>query len=396
MTIHRLVVTLVLILLCQGTRCEVMKIRSHYDKWTITVNITMPSNREYVSGIVFLIPGTDGVAEPDLFSVFDEEIEKKNQLTPIGRAVVEQGYAYVSFNTRGIHPLETCLLNSNEQPSLIKFRNRCIDKKIRKTISFEKVESDIEEVIRMVRDKPAFRNLKYVVLAVSEGGIHVSRLIRKKRISPDGIIGIGVPPMSPFELFRDQITQNVSYSKLRESLMNEEIEYISEEKLKDIFPIIQDETFQKLKFLVNLTPRGLNLERLNFQSQYMYSEFDKRIHLYTRKKNPIGTAINFYGLEIGNFVSGENNRNFLEDKVPLIDSLKYYRGQRAFFYGEFDSVVAHKKQLVCNGNDNSANCDYFEIPKVGHGLADSNNSYPKIAIELILDSLHSIISKRCL
>jgi hypothetical protein len=117
--------------------------------------------------------GTTGTEEDYLFRGLADEITRK-------------GLAAVRFDYRGV-------------------REKRVDPEVRKTATIENVRDDIEAVYRFAaRESPCIDPERIVVLAHSEGTIHVAHLIHEKRISPKGLLFIGLVARSPKELIRWQ------------------------------------------------------------------------------------------------------------------------------------------------------------------------------------------------
>ena len=371
---------------------ETVKLKSKYDNWTIDVKIYNKNIKSPPKGIVVLLPGTDGIAEPDMLEVFSSA-PFGGQPSAIGRQVISDGFVYVTFNTRGIRPIESCLLKEGKQPLFTDFRDRCIDFRIRRKINFQKIESDIQIVMNFLHQNKEWNRAKKAIIAVSEGGVHASRLIRSRKINPDLLIGVGVSTSSPRDHFRDQISQNVSYSILRKWMKQKNVEKMTVDDLDLALPIVSQSNREKLKFLINLVPEGLTLNRLSIQSSHMYQEFDKRVPTFIRKNKAEITGLNFFDYEIKDFVSGAQNRDFLADRINLRDSLRGFQGQMVFMYGEFDSLVLHSKESACGKNESKKNCGYHIVPKAAHGLADSNNEYSGEALNIISRALENMANK---
>lgn len=367
-----------------------LAVKSEYDKWRISVSIHTPTAFTQPRGVVILLPGTDGIAEPDLLSVFSGQ-HKKGQLNAIGNQVIKENFAYVTFNTRGIKPIETCLMNKSVHPKIEDFKKKCIDYGIRKTLNFRKIERDIVDVINALRELPMFQQKKFAVIAVSEGGIHASRLIRSNDLKVDALIGIGIPTSSPSDHFRDQISQNVTYKILRRWMIKENLGFLELKDLDKVLPIVSDITRDRIAFLIGLTREGLSLDRLEKQSHYMYQEFDARITSFTRIKNPDAAALDFFGHSIKKFVSGAQNQDFLNDKVNLKTSLANFKGNLTFLYGEYDSLVLHDEKSVCDEGSAMQSCTYHVIPQTGHVLLNSENKFATDALAIISKTLNDLV-----
>lgn len=366
---------------------ETLKLKSRHDDWTIDVKIYNKNANSQPKGIVFVLPGTDGIGHPDMLEFYSDS-PFKGQPNPIGRQVISEGYTFVAFNTRGVRPIESCLPNKGKQPSFTDFEENCIDFSIRAKIRFHKIESDIQTVLSYFRTHPKWNGMKTAIIAVSEGGVHVNRLIRLNKINPNLLIEIGTPTSSPHHHFRDQISQNVSYQILRNWMVERKMDRMQVNDFDLAMPILPDDNRKKLKFLIGLTPDGLSLDRLSVQSKYMYEEFDKLIPTFIRKKNAEITGLNFFDYEIKNFVNGDQNRDFLTDKTNLKDSLRKYQGPKIFIYGEYDSLVLHSKESACDKNDK--NCEYHLVPQVSHGLVSPENEFSREALSIISEALKKI------
>jgi hypothetical protein len=138
-------------------------------------------DRDYLWGI----SGT----ERDL--LFKEFAKSLNQM---GIAAARYDYRGVKCNIISMPACPDC---KTEVQRLAYFRKTCFDEEIRKSVTPITTQQDALEVYKYVQSYEGIDPSKIVVLAHSEGTIHVSRLVGQKAIAPHALLMLGAVAESP-------------------------------------------------------------------------------------------------------------------------------------------------------------------------------------------------------
>ncbi|MGY8767913.1 MAG: alpha/beta hydrolase [Pirellulales bacterium] len=161
--------------------------------------LMLPSNSEQPKGTLLMVPG-GWFAERDGF-LGDSYTEADLMFLRIARRLVQQNYIVARYDNRGVTGNEFTigLSNESEDPfaDTLRYFEQCVDSEVRKSVTPETLMSDAAVVYDFLTQCPDVNRSNIVVLAHSEGGIHVSRLIGTKRIHPQGILFASAITESP-------------------------------------------------------------------------------------------------------------------------------------------------------------------------------------------------------
>jgi pimeloyl-ACP methyl ester carboxylesterase len=111
--------------------------------------------------------------------------------------LVAAGFAVIRYDNRGVRcnemTMPKCPAGSSELQISEHYLNACVDAAVRQTVSVRTQMDDVETVWDFTVNHPRVAQQQVVIVAHSEGGLNVARLISARRICPLGVI-MSVPP----------------------------------------------------------------------------------------------------------------------------------------------------------------------------------------------------------
>lgn len=374
--------TLILSTLNASATKKTVRVNSDFDRWTSEVSISFPNKNTNLKGLVILIPGSESIGEPAITETLKMNKGSVREISDLAKAINTKGFAYAYFNTRGVYPLPSCINEQREQNRLQALVKKCWNRRIRAKLDWTNIESDLEKIITTLKTKKEFKQKKLVLLSRSEGGMHISRLIRMQKINPDGLVNLGVPTVSPYKNSQLQLTLNTYLMRIETYMRNHQMALFNRDMLNDVF---KDLLSSHQNALLEIIGRdGINQERLQQQIKSAILHFDLQVqHLSEIDRSSILSG-SLFNQKIGVMGSKGWAIDALMDKVDYADSLKNYLGKRFNFYGEFDYQVGFNYQTACGEVFDISHCSLEIIPDVGHSLEEANGKLNKNTIEKII------------
>ncbi|WP_411834478.1 alpha/beta hydrolase [Pseudoxanthomonas mexicana] len=317
---------------------------------------------------VVMLGGTDafdrdvhyGTSGTDADLIFRE---LARTLTAQGLAVVRHDYRGVSCNARTMPPCEHC---QSRQQIRTHFVASCVDNDLRKSVSWQTLQSDFLQVYEHARRHPRIDPERIIVLAHSEGSVHVSRLVGDGRIDPSGIVFIGMVAESPMSVIRWQIFSRHAADFLRRlggsgtelSVDNARIDAFCDEAG------IAAEACTAFKSpdggwnLSSLTETMESREYVMLRSQWL----------------AIDDAVPFahhLAADGGIFASFGWWKQWLLDDTPVIEHLHGYRGSISVHLGGIDAATPADRQMPMLDKLGDAFGERLQVhhyPSLGHML----------------------------
>lgn len=287
------------------------------------------------------------------------ELSKK--LTSKGFAVARYDYRGIKCNKRTVNKCTTCKTHEEFMNYFVK---SCIDNSIRSTVTIETTQDDIESVYNFTKSQPFVSPHKNLIIAHSEGTIHIAGLVKKRKINPKAILFWGFVAESPQEIFKwqwmDRSLSNLLQTyglKHGENLTNEAISLqckkmnLTEKQCQEIKSPRGFYTTEELKNQIKDQYEDLRSEALSHSDtdsfKYVWSEY-----------GAIFSSYNWWKMW---FSDGKANINKLYD----------YSGKISFINGTIDMATPSARELsiVKSNKINFKNkIRINEVPGVGHGL----------------------------
>lgn len=379
----RYIASLLLILFSSNSYADVtlrtFKIPSKFENWEIEVFGFFPDMTSTVKGIIFVIPGTSGFVEPKILRRNTENILNVEQPSELASAFLEAGYIYLTTNYRGMKSGYQCLREKQVKP--IEFIDECIDIEVRKTIDFEKIESDIELALERIQTSDELKSYPLIVAAISEGGVHISRLVQQKKIDPKGIIGIGVPTTSMLDNIKDQLSLNVQLRIVLNSLKKNKVKEFCPADIKKTLPYIRNEIDQILRN--NLFQVCRRKSEISMYMRKAYDLANEQLRVMVSNPTPFGG--NVFDVAVDEFVGFKWLLDALNDQDDLASKLAHYEGGLILIYGEYDSTIAISPDRVCKSKKQvKQQCIVKVMKGVDHTLQNQSSRIAKdVLVELV-------------
>ncbi len=350
-----------------------IQIPTQHDNFHQKLTIYPAKKNLATKGVVIQIPGSDGIGDIPFSNFRNFRKNSIYKAHPLASLFNRNGYAFVTFNTRGIDRLKDCLKNT--RPSHLKqyFANNCIDEKIRKNIDWERIETDITMITAYFRNVFEGQTLGY--LTISEGGTHAFRLIRKEMVKPDFIIGLGVPTSSPLENARQQVSSAIYINKLLQFMSKKSLTEISTSQIETLFPHML--SLHKTQFRMQFVGERISRDQLTIKLAENLNEFERKAIEIMSLKRSDAVSADMDGIEIPSFSSVAWWQDSLMDDIPLCTSITGYAGNVHLFFGEFDSQVARGDE-TCedrSGRSTPLKLTTYQISNTGHSLLDQHGNY---------------------
>lgn len=129
----------------------------------------------------------------------------------LARAFTASGMAVLRFDNRGVRGNELtmppCPAGRSEAEAAQHYLDACVDSGVRRTVTVETQQDDIEEMWRFAAEHVNIDPARIVLWAHSEGGLNTARLIGAQRVAPCGVIFVGTATEAPAEIFHWQVVE---------------------------------------------------------------------------------------------------------------------------------------------------------------------------------------------
>ncbi|MCF8060269.1 MAG: hypothetical protein K9K67_13290 [Bacteriovoracaceae bacterium] len=243
----------------------------------------------------------------------------------LSEILTEKCVAVVRYDYRGV----TCDLVDDATIEA------CLDQEVRKKVDGETLLQDIQLVYDYAKNHHRIDKKSIVVHAYSEGSINISRLIKRGKIKPRGLVFVGGVTESAASLLRWQFVGRsvdlaFAFDANGDGLLTN-FEIISGYK-GSFF----DENEIPLLFL--MSPTGIwnrfTLKQF-FNNQYMMiakGTLATPSHFPYRHKDLIYSSVGWW-------------QTWFSDTEPVVKKLANYRGKITYFNGTQDSQAPGKRQL---------------------------------------------------
>lgn len=349
---------------------ESFSLQTYDHKTFIAGEIDFPDNGKDCQNcqfpLIVMIPGTGlydrdylfGISGTDRDFMFRDFAEA---LAEVGIASLRYDYRGVGCNPRTAPPCPDC---SPEE------RNRhyiasCIDNDVRSAVTMENMDEDVELIYTHALQHKRIDPNRIVVLAHSEGTIHVSRLISVGRVVPRALLYLGMVAESPAGVMRwqetDRFLRVFSWDTDHDGVL-------SNDEIRTGFS--SDPYFSSIGLTVDalLSPSGSWTEK-TFRSSRVVSYDQLRSEtLAHRDDEPIVIVPEPLMVQAAYAWS----KAFFTDERPIVDLLRGYPGRLIAHNGGYDSQTPAERELgvlsVAAGQFQIAPIGIHH-PDVGHGFS---------------------------
>ncbi len=338
-------------------------VRSPNDDSIIDVTVILPTEGRAPRAVVLSIPGASGIGDLELELQLIALSRNEQPTTAfLPYALAARGYAFAHFNYGGVLSRKRCVDPALPEERVSKFLDKCLDRKRNVKRGFSTAEKDIAAVRQWLSRSPIFGKVPVIVLAFSEGGQHVARLIRTGQIAVDGFIAVGAPTVSPADNVLSQMNRTLKYRRIKAYLDKHASEVLRTDDLPRIF---EDEiSIKYLQWSLRAQPTWTRAQLAVAEEIDVYLS-TKAFQAAWQANGTKPLVTEFFGVEIEGFSSSAFIQEQLDDSNGMVQSLAQFEGKSIFLFGELDSVVDFSATTACGGLP-STRCGVKLVPGVGH------------------------------
>lgn len=319
------------------------------------------------SPILIFVGGT-GLFDRD-YDFGDSQTKKDllfKELYPLINAI---GVTTVRFDYRGVRcnmkTAPACKNCKNLKDKYQNYLKSCVNNNVRLGVTPENIRDDIVAVYNYVVQKRNVDKNNILILAHSEGTIHISNLVGTSRIKPSALLMLGMVSESPKAvIYRQMVDRNVNYLA---TFDHDEDKIVNSRELLD---------FCKKGGINNLNEckkKGNFPKKSSFTLKELRSFYENQYRKYALEAvNKPDSAP--YPNEKNTMASYRWWKMWFTDTFPPIDHLKSFNGKISFNNGDIDSQTPGKVQLGIIKKiraDFNSNIHINIYPGIGHGFGNN-------------------------
>lgn len=356
------------------------------DKTPIAVEVYGVAS--HPKALVVVLPGTGGQTD----SYFDAEVirdvydpDHRGGLTD---TLLSADYAIAFVGHRGYRTGANCVPPIPIPQRIDKLVAACIDGATRATVNLTTITQDTAAVLAKL--KKTYR-LPVIVMAYSEGGYHIAKIIHDGTFVPDGLVLIGTPLQSLSEVFQYQISREFAFNLANRALEKCPANTLS---IADAFACASIEETperreQLLAFLAQdyVTPEAVTMRRAahrNFSNDL--------VARFAGPERPTTLAGIWLGHQLPIAWAGSFYSEVFASTTPISALLADYRKPVALFYGELDDLVPHEGAILCR--DTLTPCVTPKIiPRGDHALGAADHMPLPDTLKQLRKALDSALNR---
>jgi hypothetical protein len=211
----------------------------------------------------------------------------------------------------------------------------CLDQEVRKEVDGETLLEDIQLVYDFAKNHRHINGKKIVVHAYSEGSINISRLIKRKKMTPRGLVFVGGVTESAASLLQWQfVGRSVDQAFTMDANGNGILSNF------EILAGYQGSFFEEneIPLLILMSPTGIwNRLALEQSFNLQHDIIAKSIlatpsHFPYRHKDLVYSSMGWW-------------QTWFADSEPVVKKLAKYRGPITYFNGTLDTQAPGRRQL---------------------------------------------------
>jgi alpha-beta hydrolase superfamily lysophospholipase len=337
-----------------------------YDNTPIAVEVY--GVESHPKALIVVLPGTGGQTDP----YFDAEVTRDaydpDHRGGLTETLLSANYAIAFVGHRGYRTGAHCVPDVPLPQRIDQLVTACIDGATRATVNLTTITQDTAAVL--TRLKKTYR-LPVIVMAYSEGGYHIAKIIHDGTFVPDGLVLIGTPLQSVSEVFQYQISREFVFNLAHRALEKCPANTLS---IADAFSCAGIEETperreQLLAFLAqdHVTPQAVTMRRAahrNFSNDL--------VARFAGPERPMTLSGVWLGRQMPIAWAGSFYTEAFASTTPISALLADYRKPVALFYGELDDLVPHEGATLCRHAPTS--CVRPEIiPRGDHALGAADH-----------------------
>jgi pimeloyl-ACP methyl ester carboxylesterase len=285
----------------------------------------------------------------------------------LARALCAAGVTVARYDNRGVScnefTMPPCDASGEELQVTRHYLAHCIDPGVRRTITIATNVDDVESVYAYVARRFHLDEGQAVIVAHSEGGINVARLVGQGRIRPKGMVFVASIAESPKSVFMWQtIDRNVATLMSWDADRDGVVTRTDVERMYPADPFFSESAIS----MDELLPKSA-------WSEAALRDFFTARHLKMRRDALACDPRDPYPKPSGEFevvnASYDWYRQWFEDDTPVIEHLRSYDGDVCFHLGEIDPQTPGHRQLALAPSGPTPGRVRFKLHKNrGHAL----------------------------
>ena len=323
--------------------------------------------------LVVMVPGSGLFDRDGLFGTTGTDRDfmfrdLAQSLAAAGIASLRYDYRGISCNQRTAPPCPDCTADQRVKS----YVTHCLDNAVRSTVTMANIDDDIALVYHYGASQPQIDPSRVVLLAHSEGTLHAARLVGAGRLSPKGLLLIGMLAESPEGIIKWQMVDRqlriLDWSTSHNGVL-------TNDDIKAGF--VKDPYFADLGYKVDnlLSPTGSWTRESLLAALTKQYEGVVQDALAHADDAPYATAVpGQTGLEVV-LASYAWWKDWFTDQTPAVDLLRNYPGEIVAHNGDNDSQTPGVREFSVL---DQAAPDFVEPPRavlhpgVGHGLSHAS------------------------
>jgi hypothetical protein len=131
----------------------------------------------------------------------------------LAQSINQLGIATARFDYRGVKcnrlTMPPCTQCKTQEERIEYFRKTCLDEEVRKSVTPLTTQQDALAVYNFVQSNERIDPTKIIILAHSEGTIHVARLVGQQSITPRALLMLGTVAESPQSILHWQLVERM-------------------------------------------------------------------------------------------------------------------------------------------------------------------------------------------
>lgn len=292
----------------------------------------------------------------------------------LARALSQAGVTVGRYDNRGVFcnefTMPPCGKSSDELQITRHYLANCIDFRVRRGVTVATNLQDIEAVYAYLVARLQIPADQVVIVAHSEGGINVARLIGQRRIRPKGVVLIASIAESPKGVFMWQtIDRNVAKMMSWDADQDGVVTRADVERSYPVAPFFYESAIRMDELLPETSWSEAALREF-FTGRYLLLKQDA---LACDPRDPYPTPSPEFELVNASY---DWWRQWFQDDTSVIDHLRSYEGEVCFHLGEIDSQTPAQRQIALARDKSVPGRLRFNLHKNrGHALRSSERVF---------------------
>lgn len=252
--------------------------------------------------------------------------------------LTRRGFVVARFDQRGVRAGLSCL---NDQVGEKKSLARCIDSRIRQTYSSATPREDILTQYEKLKSTFGAKDRDITVIAHSEGGYHVARMIFDKMLNPGKVVFLA----TPFEAIGESTEWRFIGANIQRiaTCDTEGDAFVTNEELRSCYQKTIAPHFSPLEFLISPSG-GWSIKDTANIAALLRTVYLAQIESVTKAQPNDGLKVRFGDIEVIATTMGQYSE-LLNERRDFAKLLSNFRGQIMFSWAGKDQTFSATRQL---------------------------------------------------